>query len=312
MSLLCYTQLALPYMRRGSLWPIPGYDARPESRVALRSTREWLYEATARCAAVIMVGGHAGRMRSTLAGGGALRIANRFLEEGKPVFPISLHRRRLGRGVPGGARPGGATVRSPGCPATSSCAWRCPAPPDTGDLADLLLGALADTPDVFISYRRHDAAWAGGTPAPGAERALSGTQAGLHGILDDISARGPRGTRRSSGPSPAVGSASCSSATAGSITRSPTPCRPRLHGRERLSSGRRSRTLLESWQAGHRRPGRRGTPQEADDLPPDSPPAEPSVRQVPVTNATWEIDVEQIVDKIRRVLSDCSTPGPMP
>ena len=49
----------------------------------------------------------------------------------------------------------------------------------------------------------------------------------------------------------------------------------------------------------------------ADDLPADL--FSLSERQaIPVTNATWEIDVEQIVDTIRRVLSDCSTPGPMP
>ena len=82
-----YTQLALPYWRRGSFWPIPGYDAR-ESRVALRGTQQWLEEAAARCAAVIMLGGHAGRKRNALAGGGALRIVNRFIEEGKPAFPI--------------------------------------------------------------------------------------------------------------------------------------------------------------------------------------------------------------------------------
>jgi hypothetical protein len=90
-----YTQLALPYLRRGSLWPIPGYDAR-ESRVALGSTHEWLDEATARCAAVIMVGGHAGRMRSTLAGGGALLIAQPVHRGGEAGLPDSVLRRRLG------------------------------------------------------------------------------------------------------------------------------------------------------------------------------------------------------------------------
>ena len=62
-----YTQLALPYAGRGSYWPMPGFDA-GESRVALRSTNEWLEEATARCAAVVMVAGTLARMRSAAGG----------------------------------------------------------------------------------------------------------------------------------------------------------------------------------------------------------------------------------------------------
>src|SRR4249920_2357180 len=51
-----YTQLALGYARRGSRWPLPGFDA-GASTVELHSTNQWLDEATARCAAVVMVGG---------------------------------------------------------------------------------------------------------------------------------------------------------------------------------------------------------------------------------------------------------------
>ena len=97
-----YTQLALPYWRRGSFWPIPGYDAR-ESRVALRGTQQWLEEAAARCAAVIMLGGHAGQEEECTGGGRSAAHRQSVHRGGKASLPDSLLRRRLGRSVPGGA-----------------------------------------------------------------------------------------------------------------------------------------------------------------------------------------------------------------
>lgn len=299
-----YTQLALSYLRRGSFWPIPGYAARPESRVALRSTHEWLEEATARCVAAVMVGGHAGRIRSALAGGGAMRIVNRFLEEGKPVFPIpftggdsdevfqAVLVRWRESPVPGLSRDQFVRLALP---------WTT----DTGDLADLLLGTLADTPDVFISYRHQDTGWASAR----LHRELSerfGTRR-VFMDLDDIRVGDPWNETIER----ALACCRVGVVLVGNHWLDPDPAtgRRRLHD-EKDYVRKEIRRMLESGKpvivvlADAALPG-------ADDLPADL--LSLSGRQaIPVTNATWEIDVEQIVDKIRRVLSDCSTPGPTP
>jgi hypothetical protein len=155
-----YTQLALPYARRGSRWPFPGFDA-GVSTVELRSTNQWLDEATARCAAVIMVGGHAPRRRGRRATSGALAIVNRFIEQGKPAFPIpfsggqsdDVFQEVLARW---------AETPVPGLSRTQFLRIALPWTTGTGDLGDLLFGTLADQPDVFISYRRADTAWVAG------------------------------------------------------------------------------------------------------------------------------------------------------
>jgi hypothetical protein len=158
-TVACYTQLALPYTKRGSRWPIPGFDAGP-STVELRSTNQWLDEATARCAAVVMVGGHAPRRRGR-ATSGALAIVNRFIEQGKPAFPIpfsggqsdEVFQEVLARW---------AEAPVPGLSRTQFLRIALPWTTGTGDLGDLLFGTLTDQPDVFISYRRADSAWVAG------------------------------------------------------------------------------------------------------------------------------------------------------
>jgi TIR domain len=155
-----YTQLTLPYTRRGSLWPIAGYAAR-KSSVPLRSTHEWLQEATARCAAVIMLGGHAGRVRGKMAGRGALGIVNRFIEAGKPVFPVPFTGGRSDE-VFQEVLSRWAESPVPGLSRTQFLRIALPWTSGTGQLADLLLGTLAEAPDIFISYRRDDTAWVSG------------------------------------------------------------------------------------------------------------------------------------------------------
>ena len=289
-----YTQLALPYLRRGSLWPIPGHDAR-ESRVALRSTHEWLDEATARCAAVIMVGGHAGRMRSTLAGGGALRIANRFIEEGKPVFPIPFSggdsdevfqvvlSRWHDKPVPGLSRDQFLRLALPWITGTEG-------------LGELLLGTLAETPDIFISYRRDDAAWAAGR----LHRELS-EHFGCRRVfmdLEDIAA-GDTWKQTIEG---ALDSCRVGVVIIGDrwLELDPHTARPRLHEENDILR-MEIRTLLESHKpvivvlAGV-------APPRADDLPPDLL-ALNQLQQVAVTNATWEMILKQIIHTICRAVS---------
>ncbi len=152
-----YLQLALPYWRRGSFYPVRGFDA-GTARMALRTTHEWIDEATARCAAVVMLGGHAGTIGSTVSGGGAIGIVNRFIEAGKPVFPIPFSG--------GGSDEVFQDILSrwkenpvPNLSRTQFLRLASPWTSGTGDFAELLLGCLAEQPDVFISYRRNDSAW---------------------------------------------------------------------------------------------------------------------------------------------------------
>jgi hypothetical protein len=108
-----------------------------------------------------MLGGHAGRVRGALAGRGALGIVNRFIEVGKPVFPVPFSGGRsddVFQDVL--SRWGESPV-----PQLSRAQFLRLAQPwtsGTGQLGDLLLGALAETPDIFISYRRDDTAWVSG------------------------------------------------------------------------------------------------------------------------------------------------------
>lgn len=97
-------------------------------------------------------------MRSALAGGGSLAIVNRFIEMGKPVFPLpfsggqsdDVFQNILGwwkeNPVPGLSRSQFLRLALP---------WTH----GSGDFADLLLGCLAEHKDIFISYRRNDTPW---------------------------------------------------------------------------------------------------------------------------------------------------------
>jgi hypothetical protein len=92
---------------------------------------------------------------------GALHIARRFIDAGKSVFPIPFTGGHSGElfqevlrtwyesPVPGLSRAQFLRLANP---------WTG----GTGALSNLLLGALAEAPDIFISYRRSDSESAAG------------------------------------------------------------------------------------------------------------------------------------------------------
>jgi hypothetical protein len=141
------------FFRRGGL-PVRGYAAPPACKIRAPSVEAWKREALARSDAAVMVGG----------GRGALDIARRFIERGRPVFPLpflggitgnsdfvfqEILRTWAGHPVPGLSRTQFLQLAEP---------WVS----GTGALANLLRGTLAETADVFISYRRNDAPAAAG------------------------------------------------------------------------------------------------------------------------------------------------------
>jgi TIR domain len=108
-----------------------------------------------------MVGGHAPRRRGRRATRGALAVVNRFIEEGKPAFPVpfsggqsdEVFQEVLARW---------AEAPVPGLSRTQFLRIALPWTIGTGELGDLLYGTLNDQPDVFISYRHADTAWVAG------------------------------------------------------------------------------------------------------------------------------------------------------
>jgi hypothetical protein len=111
----------------------------------------WIEEALARCDAAVLIGGSKG----------ALRIARTFIDAGKPVFPIPF--------VSGGADEVFRDLVTtwsdspvPGLTRNQFLSLALPWNKGTGPLVNLLLGTLSSTPDIFISYRRTDAALAAG------------------------------------------------------------------------------------------------------------------------------------------------------
>lgn len=151
-----FAQIALGgsgYFRRGGL-PLPGFAAPLECKVPVRSVEAWKREALARSDAAVMVGG----------GRGALDIARRFIEGGRPVFPLPF----LG-GIAGNSAFVFQEILKtweghpvPGLSRTQFLRLAEPWVSGTGALANLLRGTLAETPDVFVSYRRSDAPAAAG------------------------------------------------------------------------------------------------------------------------------------------------------
>lgn len=144
---------AMRILRRGGA-PLPGYAAPPECVVRADSVEAWKREALARSHAAVMVGG----------GHGALDIARRFIERGRPVFPLPF----MG-GLTGNAdlafREILKTWDSHPVPGLSRGQFLQLAEPwvgGTGPLANLLRGTLAEAPDIFVSYRRSDAPAAAG------------------------------------------------------------------------------------------------------------------------------------------------------
>lgn len=146
-----YRQLWLPQLLRGYWLPGEGFPAPQACIERLTSTREWIERAITLAGAAVMIGGR----------GGALGIAERFIDAGKPVLPIPF--------VGGESRPVfDAILRTwdmapvPGLTQNQFLRLAIPWISDTGVLTKLLLGTLAATADVFVSYRRSDTALAAG------------------------------------------------------------------------------------------------------------------------------------------------------
>jgi hypothetical protein len=126
-----------------------GYDAGAQTTRV--SKHAWLDTAASRCDAAVMVGGR----------GFALTIAEHFLDLDKPVFPLPFAPGRSDvvfqriletwsdRPVPGLTRNQFLRLSLPWAAAADS-------------VMDLLIGALTEHPDIFISYRRFDAGWVAG------------------------------------------------------------------------------------------------------------------------------------------------------
>jgi hypothetical protein len=144
-----FTQLKEPFRLWSWLNLSAGFDAKESRRMVARSA--WLDTALETCDAAVMIGGRIG----------AFSIAQRFLDAGKPVFPVpfvpgrsdivfqDILRNWFDRPVPGLTRNQFLRLSLP---------W-------TGNaesLTELLIGSLIESPDIFISYRRTDAGWAAG------------------------------------------------------------------------------------------------------------------------------------------------------
>lgn len=146
-----YRQLWLPHSLRGYWLPGDGFHAPEICIERLTSTREWIERAITLAGAAVMIGGR----------GGALGIAERFIDAGKPVLPIPF--------VGGESRHVfDAILRTwdmapvPGLSQSQFLRLAIPWVNDTGALTKLLLGTLAATADVFVSYRRSDSPLAAG------------------------------------------------------------------------------------------------------------------------------------------------------
>ncbi len=142
-----FTQLKEPFSILSWTNVSAGFDAGEHRQIVPRGS--WLDTAVETCHATVMIGGRIG----------AFGIAQRFLDARKPVFPIPfvpgrsnrvfqyILRNWFDRPVPGLTRHQFLRLALP---------W-------TGEsLTELLVAALIDSPDIFISYRRTDAGWAAG------------------------------------------------------------------------------------------------------------------------------------------------------
>ena len=146
-----YRQLWLLHWLRGYWLPGKGFPAPEASTERLASKRERIERAITLAGAGVMIGGRSG----------ALGIAERFIDAGKPVLPIPF--------VGGESRNVfDAILRTwdaapvPGLSQSQFLRLAIPWISDTGALATLLLGTLSETADVFVSYRRSDSGLAAG------------------------------------------------------------------------------------------------------------------------------------------------------
>ena len=101
--------------------------------------------------AAVMIGGRSG----------SLTIARRFIDAGKPVLPIPFAGGES-RNVFHEILRTWADAPVPGLSQTQFLRLDVPWIDATGPLTNLLLGTLADTADIFISYRRADTGMAAG------------------------------------------------------------------------------------------------------------------------------------------------------
>jgi predicted Rossmann-fold nucleotide-binding protein len=138
------------FFRRGGL-PLPGFKAPGSCKIKVGSIDQWQREALYRSHAAVMLAG----------GRGTLQIARRCIERGQPVFPLPF----TGGNSDGVFQEILKTWESHPVPGLSRTQFLRLAEPwvtGTGALSDLLRGTLAEFPDIFISYRRSDAATAAG------------------------------------------------------------------------------------------------------------------------------------------------------
>lgn len=146
-----YQQLWLPYRKRGYWVPGWAYPAPRDSVIRLKNFDDWIEEAITRADAAVMIGGRRG----------ALQIARRFIDAGKPVFPVPFARGQSTHVFQDILRTW-CDAPVPGLTRNQFLQLALPWTSGTGALANLLLGTLADRPDVFISYRRTDTGMAAG------------------------------------------------------------------------------------------------------------------------------------------------------
>jgi len=291
-----YIQLRLPFFRRGSLWPFAGYKDR-EASVNLGTTNAWIEEAVARCAAVIMLGGHAGRVKGKMAGRGALNIVNRFIDAGKPVFPIPF--------TGGDSDDVFQQVLSswaenpvPGLTRAQFLRLSQPWTNGTGQLGELLLGTMAAVPDIFISYRRDDTGWVSGRLHHDLSEYFGKKRVFMD--LEDIVAGDKwKGVIESALETSRVGVVIIGDRW---LSTDPGTGQPRLYNETDIV-GMEIRRLLAKpvvvLLAGT-------APLKPEDFPEDLRQLS-NIQAVAVTNATWETILQQIIDTIRRVLSKSST-----
>ena len=146
-----YRQLWLPHFQRGYFMPGEGFAAPSECVTRLADYDDWMEEAIGRSGAAVMIGGRSG----------SLAIARRFIDAGKPVLPIPFAG-GASRDVFHEILRTWADAPVPGLSQTQFLSLAVPWINTTGPLSNLLLGTLAATADIFISYRRSDTGMAAG------------------------------------------------------------------------------------------------------------------------------------------------------
>lgn len=146
-----YRQLWLPHFRRGYWLPGKAFPAPPECIVRLADSDDWIEEAIGLAGAAVMIGGRSG----------SLTIARRFIDAGKPVLPVPFAGGES-RNVFHEILRTWADAPVPGLSQMQFLRLDVPWIDATGPLTNLLLGTLADTADIFISYRRADTGMAAG------------------------------------------------------------------------------------------------------------------------------------------------------